>query len=172
MANHPKHLAVLNAAAERAGWGTPRPRASTAASPRPWASGATSRLRRGVGEPRGQAQDPPHRGATDPGHAVNPQQIDAQVAGSFVYGLTALLYGECTVAGGRMEQENFDTYNVMRIDEMPPVETVLVPSGGFWGGVGEPTIAVAAPAVLNAIFAATGKRVRTLPLKDADLRAA
>ena len=110
--------------------------------------------------------------ATDPGHAVNPGQIAAQVEGSFVYGLSALLHGECTVAGGRMQQENFDTYQVMRMNEMPAVETIVMPSGGFWGGVGEPTIAVAAPAVLNAIFAATGKRVRTVPLKNVDLRRA
>jgi isoquinoline 1-oxidoreductase beta subunit len=110
--------------------------------------------------------------ATDPGHAVNPQQIVAQVEGSFVYGLSAALHGECTVAGGRIEQENFDTYPVLRMDEMPKVETVLVPSGGFWGGVGEPTIAVAAPAVLNAIFAATGRRVRSVPLRHHDLRRA
>jgi isoquinoline 1-oxidoreductase beta subunit len=80
------------------------------------------------------------------------------------------LYGECTVAGGAIEQTNFDTYNVMRIDEMPQVETVIMPSGDFWGGVGEPTIAVAAPAVLNAIFAATGKRIRSFPLMNQDLR--
>src|SRR3712207_5457970 len=110
--------------------------------------------------------------ATDPGHAVNPDQIAAQVEGSFVYGLSALLYGECTVRGGRMEQENFDSYNVLRMDEMPAVETIVMPSGGFWGGVGEPTIAVAAPAVLNAIAAATGKRIRSFPLKHHDLRRA
>jgi len=110
--------------------------------------------------------------ATDPGHALNPQQIEAQVEGSFVYGLSAALYGECTVKEGRMEQENFNTYQVMRMDEMPAVETVIVPSGGFWGGVGEPTIAVAAPAVLNAIFAATGKRIRDLPLKNHSLKRA
>ena len=107
--------------------------------------------------------------ATDPGHAVNPAQIERQVEGSFVYGLSACLYGECTVKGGRMEQENFDTYNVLRMAEMPKVETIIMPSGGFWGGVGEPTIAVAAPAVLNAIFAATGKRIRRVPLVNQDL---
>ena len=107
--------------------------------------------------------------ATNCGHVVNPAQIDRQVAGSFAYGLSAALYGECTVKGGRMEQENFDTYPMMRIDAMPVVETVIVPSGGFWGGVGEPTIAAAAPAVLNAIFVATGKRIRSLPLSKHDL---
>jgi CO/xanthine dehydrogenase Mo-binding subunit len=74
--------------------------------------------------------------------------------------------------GSAIEQTNFNTYNVMRIDEMPRVEVVVVPTGDVWGGVGEPTIAVAAPAVLNAIFAATGKRVRTLPLMNHDLSAA
>jgi len=108
--------------------------------------------------------------AANRGHVVNPAQIERQVAGSFVYGLSAMLYGEITVNGGAIEQTNFDSYNVMRIDEMPKVEVVIMPSGDFWGGVGEPTIAVAAPAVLNAIFAATGKRIRALPLKDQDLR--
>jgi isoquinoline 1-oxidoreductase beta subunit len=100
----------------------------------------------------------------DPGVAVNPAQIERQVAGSFVFGLSALLYGECTVKDGAIEQTNFDTYNSLRIREMPKVEVIVMPSGGFWGGVGEPTVSVAAPAVLNAIFAATGKRYRTVPL--------
>ncbi len=110
--------------------------------------------------------------ATDCGVAVNLRQIEMQVEGSFAYGLSALLYGECTVKDGAIEQTNFDTYNVLRIDEMPQVETIIMPSGGFWGGVGEPTIMVAAPAVLNAIFAATGKRIRSVPLKNEDLRRA
>jgi isoquinoline 1-oxidoreductase beta subunit len=110
--------------------------------------------------------------ATNPGHAVNPAQIERQVAGSFVYGLSALLYGECTVAAGAIEQTNFDSYNVIRIGEMPKVEVVIMPSWDFWGGVGEPTIAVAAPAVLNAIFAATGKRIRSYPLMKHDLSTA
>ena len=107
--------------------------------------------------------------ATDPGHAVNPQQIEAQVEGSFVYGLGAALFQECTIKDGKCEQTNFHNYRPLRMAEMPPVETVVMPTGGFWGGVGEPTIAVAAPAVLNAIFAATGKRIRDLPLKDQSL---
>ena len=89
-----------------------------------------------------------------------------------MYGLSAMLYGECTIKDGAVEQTNFHTYPSMKLAEMPEVETIVMPSGGFWGGVGEPTIAVAAPAVLNAIFAATGKRVRHLPLKDQDLRKA
>src|SRR3954466_6098366 len=72
--------------------------------------------------------------ATDPGTAVNPAQIERQVAGSFVFGLTGLFYGGCTVKDGRIEQTNFDTYSSMRIREMPKVEAIVMPSGGFWGG--------------------------------------
>src|SRR2546430_16689016 len=79
-------------------------------------------------------------GATDPGYGVNPAQIDRQVAGSFVYGLSALFMEQCTVKDGRIEQENFNTYDSMRISQMPKVESIIMPSGGFWGGVGEPTI--------------------------------
>lgn len=173
MANHPKHLAVLNAVAERAGWGKKaapgvfRGLAQTMG----YGSYVAACAEVSVGK---DGKLKIHRivAATDPGHAVNPQQIEAQVEGSFVYGLSAALYGECTVKGGRMEQDNFSTYEVMRMDGMPKVEAIVMPSGGFWGGVGEPTIAVAAPAVLNAIFAATGKRIRDLPLKNHSLRKA
>jgi isoquinoline 1-oxidoreductase beta subunit len=111
-------------------------------------------------------------GAVDPGYAVNPAQIERQVSGSFVFGLSALLYGEITIKNGAVEQTNFDSYNSLRIREMPPVEVVIVPSGGFWGGVGEPTVSVAAPAVLNAIFAATGRRIRSVPLMNEGIRTA
>jgi isoquinoline 1-oxidoreductase beta subunit len=110
--------------------------------------------------------------ATNPGHAVNPQQIEAQIEGSFAYGLSAALFGACTVKDGRIEQSNFHTYPVVKMADMPPVESIVMPSGDFWGGVGEPTIAVAAPAVLNAIFAATGKRIRDLPLSKHSLKKA
>jgi isoquinoline 1-oxidoreductase subunit beta len=110
--------------------------------------------------------------ATDPGTIVNPQQVEAQVQGSFVYGLSAALFSAITIDKGRVVESNFHDYPVMRLTDMPKVETVLAPSGGFWGGVGEPTIAVAAPAVLNAVFAATGKRIRTLPLRLHDLSTA
>jgi isoquinoline 1-oxidoreductase subunit beta len=166
MGNHPKHLAVLNAVAEQIGWGKPAPQgvyrglaqhmgygSYVAAAAEVSATGNKVKIHRIVG-------------ATNCGHAVNPAQIDRQVAGSFVYGLSALFLGECTVKDGRIEQTNFHDYNVMRIAEMPKVESIIMPSGDFWGGVGEPTIFVAAPAVLNAIFAATGKRLRTFPLKN------
>jgi isoquinoline 1-oxidoreductase beta subunit len=173
MKNHPKHLAVLNAAAEKAGWGKPLPAGVFRGICQTMGFGSYVAA---VAEVSVSAEGKLtiHRivAATDPGHAVNPAQIERQVEGSFVYGLSASLYGEITIKDGRVEQENFDSYEVMKLEAMPAVETVIVPSGGFWGGVGEPTIAVAAPAVLNAIFAATGKRIRNLPLKNADLRKA
>jgi isoquinoline 1-oxidoreductase beta subunit len=100
------------------------------------------------------------------GHAVNPHQIAAQVEGSVAYGLSATFYGECSVDKGRIVELNFDNYRILQLAEMPKVETVIVPTHDFWGGVGEPTICVVAPAVMNAIYAATGKPVRSLPLKN------
>jgi len=173
MANHPKHLGVLNAVAERAGWGRPAPAGIHRGLAQAMGFGSYVAACAEVSVSRDGTLKI-HRivAATDPGHAVNPQQIEAQVEGSFAYGLSAALYGECTVKDGRIEQANFDTYRILRMDEMPRVETIVMPSGGFWGGVGEPTIAVAAPAVLNAIFAATGKRIRELPLKNHSLKSA
>jgi isoquinoline 1-oxidoreductase beta subunit len=107
--------------------------------------------------------------AVNCGHAVNPDQIAAQVEGSVAYGLSATFYGECPVENGRMTSLNFDSYEILKIAEMPKVETVIVASHDFWGGVGEPTICVVAPAVLNAIHAAIGKPIRSLPLKNVKL---
>ncbi|BDG71266.1 xanthine dehydrogenase family protein molybdopterin-binding subunit [Roseomonas fluvialis] len=173
MGNHPKHLAVLNAVAERVGWGSAPPagRFRGIAQQMGFGSYVAAAAEVSVSD-AGVLRIHRIVAATDSGVAVNPRQIEMQVEGSFVYGLSALLYGECTVKDGAIEQTNFDTYNVLRMDEMPQVETIVMPSGGFWGGVGEPTIMVAAPAVLNAIFAATGKRIRSVPLKDQDLRRA
>ena len=109
--------------------------------------------------------------ATDPGYAVNPAQIARQVSGSFVYGLSALFEEEITIDKGAVVQKNFDTFNSIRLYQMPKVETIIIEGGGKdWGGVGEPTIAVAAPAVLNAIYRATGKRLRTVPLKNSGMK--
>jgi isoquinoline 1-oxidoreductase subunit beta len=173
LTNMPKALAVLNAVADKGGWGKP----------------AAPGVFRGLAQTHGfgsyvaacaevsvsnDGVVKVHRivAATDSGHAVNPQQIEAQIEGSFAYGLSAAFFQECTVKDGKMEQENFSTYNTIRMADMPAVESIVMPSGGFWGGVGEPTIAVAAPAVLNAIFAATGKRIRDLPLKNHSLKRA
>ncbi|MSO93062.1 MAG: xanthine dehydrogenase family protein molybdopterin-binding subunit [Rhodospirillales bacterium] len=173
LANSPKHLGVLNAVAERAGWGKPAPAGVHRGLCVTMGFGSYVA---GCAEvsvsPEGVVKIHRIVAAIDCGHAVNPQQIEMQLEGSFVYGLSAMLYGECTVKNGRMEQENFDSYRVLRIDGMPKVESIVMPSGGFWGGVGEPPIAVAAPAALNAIFRATGKRIRDLPLKHHSLKKA
>jgi len=87
-----------------------------------------------------------------------------------VMGLSATYFGECTVENGRIKEKNFDTYQMLKMAQMPKVETVLVPTYDFWGGVGEPTICVVAPAVINAISAAIGKPLRDLPLKNSGLK--
>lgn len=173
MKNHPKHLAVLNAVADKGGWGKP----------------AEKGVFRGLAQHMGYGSYVAacaevsvndagtlkvHRivAATDCGHAVNPAQIERQIEGSFAYGLGAAMFQEITIKGGKVVEENFDSYPILRMDDMPAVESIIAPTGGFWGGVGEPTIFVAAPAVLNAIFAATGKRVRNMPIKNTDLRKA
>jgi isoquinoline 1-oxidoreductase beta subunit len=168
----PKHAAVLKAAAEKAGYDTPAAQGIYRGIAQVMANASYVAACAEVSVDKGRVKVHRVVGATNCGHAVNPEQIARQVEGSFVYGLSSLLYGECTVRDGRIEQTNFDTWEVMRLDAMPKVETVVMPDGEFWGGVGEPTISVAAPAVLNAIFAATGKRIRTIPIKDIDLSAA
>jgi isoquinoline 1-oxidoreductase beta subunit len=165
MAEHPRSLAVLNAVAEKAGWGKPAGDGvhRGLAVVKTFGSHVAACAEVSVNDGKVRV----HRivAATDPGYAVNPQQIEAQVEGSFVYGLSALFHGECTLKDGAVVQSNFHDYPSMQLKDMPEVEVIVMPSGGFWGGIGEPTIAVAAPAVLNAIFAATGKRVRNVPLK-------
>jgi isoquinoline 1-oxidoreductase beta subunit len=167
MAKSPKHLAVLNAVADRVGWGKPAPQGVYRGLAQMMAFGsyvAACAEIKVTGGNKVKVQRIVC--ATDPGYAVNPAQIERQIAGSFVYGLSAVFMEECTVKDGRIEQTNFHNYDSMRIAQMPKVESIIMPSGGFWGGVGEPTICVAAPAVLNAFFAATGKRIRSFPLKN------
>jgi isoquinoline 1-oxidoreductase beta subunit len=170
MGNHPKHLAVLNAVAEKIGWDKPAPQGIYRGIAQVMGYGSYVAGAAEISVTDG-SKIKVHRivASTDPGYVVNPAQVERQIAGSFVYGLSALFYGGCTVKDGKIEQTNFDTFNSMRINEMPKVESVMVPSGGFWGGVGEPTIGVAAPAVLNAYFAATGKRIRSVPLRDQNI---
>jgi len=167
MSKHPKHLAVLNAVADRAGWGKPAPQGVHRGLAHMMAFGSYVAACAEVSVSGGDKVKVRRIVcATDPGYAVNPAQIERQIAGSFVYGLSAVFMEECTVKNGAIEQTNFTTYDSMKIAQMPKVESIIMPSGGFWGGVGEPTICVAAPAVLNAMFRATGKRVRTFPLKN------
>jgi isoquinoline 1-oxidoreductase beta subunit len=175
MGNHPKNLAVLNAVAERVGWGKPPPQGVYRGLAHMKAFNAYVAAAAEVSVEGGN-RIKIHRivAATDPIYAVNPAQIERQVAGSFVYGLSALFYQQCTVEKGRIVESNFDTYDSMRIAQMPQVETIVMPSGGSepWGGIGEPTICVAAPAVLNAYAKATGQRVRSFPLKSQRVRLA
>jgi isoquinoline 1-oxidoreductase subunit beta len=170
MSKHPKHLAVLNAAAEKGDWGKPLPLGVHRGIAQFMGYGSYSAATAEVSV-SAQGKLKVHRMvlALNCGHAVNPSQIAAQVEGSVAYGLSAALYGECKVKDGRMVDLNFDTYEIMRLAEMPKVDTVIVPTYDFWGGVGEPTICVVIPAVLNAIMAATGKPVRSLPLKNVKL---
>jgi isoquinoline 1-oxidoreductase subunit beta len=166
--DRPKDLAVLDAVAKASGWGSPLPpgvhrgialqdsHGSYAAAVFEVAVSASGEIdiRRVVV-------------AVDPGHVVNPDSAEAQVQSCVAYGLTSVLWGEITLKEGRVEQSNFHDYRIMKIAEMPRrIEAVLVPSGGFWGGLGETPLAPLAPALCNAIFAATGKRVRSLPLKN------
>jgi isoquinoline 1-oxidoreductase subunit beta len=170
MKNHPKHLAVLEAVAENAGWGKPLPEGVHRGLAQFMGYGSYSAAVAEVSvSPQGKLKIHRMVLGVNSGHAVNPGQIEAQVQGSVAFGLTAALYGEMPVANGRMTSLNFDTYQIMRLAEMPKVETVIVPTYDFWGGIGEPTICVVTPSVLNAIFAATGKPVRSLPLKNVKL---
>jgi isoquinoline 1-oxidoreductase subunit beta len=167
MSKNPRHLAVLNAVAEKAGWGKPAAKGVYRGLAQHMGFGSYVAACAEVSVDGNKVKVHRIVGATDPGYAVNPALIERQIAGSFVYGLTALFMGECTVKDGAVEQTNFDNYDMMRISQMPKVESIVMPSySGVWGGVGEPTICVAAPAVLNAITAATGKRYRSFPLKN------
>jgi len=172
MQNFPRAVAVLNAVADGIGWTKPsKPGVYRGvAQMRSFGSYVAAACELSVTNGN---EVKIHRivAATDPGYAVNPAQIERQVSGSFVYGLSALFEEEITIEKGAVVQKNFDTFNSIRLYQMPKVETIIIQGGGKeWGGVGEPTIAVAAPAVLNAIYRATGKRLRTVPLKNSGIK--
>ncbi|MBV8836584.1 MAG: xanthine dehydrogenase family protein molybdopterin-binding subunit, partial [Alphaproteobacteria bacterium] len=170
MGKFPNHLAVLNAAAEKGDWGKPLPAGVHRGIAQFMGYGSYSAATAEVSvDAKGKVKVHRMVLALNCGHAVNPGQIAAQVQGSVCYGLSAAFYGEMPVDKGRMVSLNFDSYEILRLAEMPKVETVIVPTYDFWGGVGEPTICVVTPAVLNAIQAATGKPVRQLPLKNVKL---
>ena len=167
MAKFPRNLAVLNAVADGIGWTKPAPQGVFRGVAQMTAFGSYVAAAAELSVTDGNKVKI-HRivAATDCGYAVNPAQIERQVSGSFVYGLSALFEEECTIKDGRVEQKNFDTFGSIRLAQMPKVETIIIQGGGKdWGGIGEPTICVAAPAVLNAIYRATGKRLRDVPLK-------
>ena len=167
LARSPRDLAILDAVAKAAGWGKPLPTGvfRGIAETEGYGSYVSAVCEVSVNQ-RGDLKI--HRVVIgiDCGYVVNPDNVRAQLQGTVVHGLSAILWGENTVKDGRIEQSNFHDYRMMRLNEMPKVEMVLAPTGGFWGGVGEPAQAPLAPALANAIFAATGRRLRSLPLKN------
>ncbi|MCR6502941.1 molybdopterin-dependent oxidoreductase [Shinella sp. CPCC 101442] len=169
MGKHPKHLAVLNAAAERARWHERPPEGVFRGLAVANGYGSYVAAVAGVSLNGDFIRIDRLVVATDVGNAANPELIARQAEGACIFGLSAALYGECTVEGGAIQQTNFDTYRVLRLAETPKIETVVLQSRDFWGGGGEPPIAVATPAVMNAVFAATGKRIRHLPLVKSGL---
>jgi len=164
----PRDLAVLDAAAKASGWGAPLPEGVHRGIALQDSHGSYAAAVFEVQvSPAGEIDIRRVVVAVDPGYVVNPDSAEAQVQSCVAYGLTSALWGEITLKDGRVEQSNFDNYRIMRIAEMPRrIDAVLVPSGGFWGGMGETPLAPLAPALCNAVFAATGKRVRALPLKS------
>ena len=167
----PKNLAVLDAAAKRANWGAPLPAGVFRGIAVNEACGSYCAQVVEASIEAGSVRVHRVVAAIDSGHVVNPLSVEMQTQGAIVYALTAALYGEITIKDGAAEQSNFDEYEMLRIGDAPQVETVMVPSGDFWGGVGEPPVPPLAPALCNAVFAATGKRIRSLPLKNHDLKA-
>jgi len=167
LAKSPKDLGVLETTAKAAGWGKPLPAGAFRGIAQTEAYGSyTSAVAELSVDKNGEVKIHRLVLGLDPGYVVNPDNVVAQMQGSSVFMLTAMFWGEITIKDGLVEQSNFHDYRMMRLREMPKVEVVLAPSGGFWGGVGEPGQASIAPAVCNAIFAATGKRIRSLPLKN------
>jgi isoquinoline 1-oxidoreductase beta subunit len=171
LGKHPRHLAVLNLAAEKAGWSTPVPRGR----------GRGIALMECFGSILAQVSEVSvdQSGAVkihkivcsvDCGWAINPDTIKAQMEGGIVYGLTAALKGEITIDKGRVVQKHFGDYQMMRVNEMPEIEVHIVPSSEEPGGIGEPSTALAAGSLVNAVYAATGKRIYSLPIRPAQLR--
>ena len=166
MKNHPKHLAVLNAAAEQGNWGKPLPSGVYRGIAQFMGYGSYSAATAEVSvTPSGQVKVHRMVFALNSGHHVNPSQVKAQIEGSVVMALSATFNEEITIENGAVKELNYHLYPLAKLKDTPKVECVLVPTHDFWGGVGEPTICVVGPAVLNAIFAATGTPHRELPLR-------
>jgi isoquinoline 1-oxidoreductase beta subunit len=164
--DHPRHKRVLELAAEKAGWSKPLPKGVARGI-------AVHESFRSYIAQVAEVSLHPKDGtpvvrrvvcAVDCGPVINPEQIRAQMEGAVAFGLTAALMGQITLKDGKVQQSNFDTYPLLRIDQMPNVEVHIVNSTDLMGGIGEPGVPCVAPAVCNALFALTGKRTRTLPI--------
>jgi isoquinoline 1-oxidoreductase beta subunit len=164
-----RHLNVLNLVAEKSGWNNPLPagRYRGVAVHESFASYVAQVAEISID----QGHLKVHRVvcAVDCGPAVNPEGVRAQMESGIIFGLTAVLYGEITLEKGRVKQRNFHDYKMLRMNETPVMEVHIADSTEKMGGAGEPGVPPLAPAVVNAIFAATGKRVRKLPLQPSDL---
>jgi isoquinoline 1-oxidoreductase beta subunit len=170
LAKEPRMLAVLNLVAEKAGWGKPLPQGvgRGIATHFSFDSYVAQVVEASV-EKNGNVKVHRVVCAVDCGRTVNPDIVKAQMEGGIVFGLTAALKTEITIENGRVQQKNFHDYQMLRMFESPAIEVHIVPSEGAPTGVGEPSVPPVAPALVNAIFAATGKRVRSLPIRTADL---
>jgi isoquinoline 1-oxidoreductase beta subunit len=170
LSKKPRHLGVLNLAAEKAGWGRPLPKGvfRGIAVVEAFDTYVAEVAEVSVGK---DGTVKVHRVvcALDCGQVVNPHIVEQQAIGGIVFGLTQTLKGEITIDKGRVMQTNFDSYDMLRMNEMPKVEVYIVPSTEIPRGMGEPAVPPVAPAVCNAIFAATGKRIRKMPVRPEDL---
>jgi isoquinoline 1-oxidoreductase beta subunit len=166
--NHPRHLAALNLAAEKSGWNNPLPAGVYRGIAVHAAMGSYVSQVVELAIKDGKIHLQRIVCAIDCGLAVNPDGVRAQMESGIVYGLTAALYGEITLEKGRVKQRNFNDYRMLRIQETPPIEVYIVPSTERMGGAGEPGVPPVAPALANALYAATGKRIRRLPIRTED----
>ena len=171
LAKHPRHRAALELAAEKAGWGKPLPEGQGRGLAVHESFGSfVAQVAEVTVSEYGDVRVNRVVCAIDCGPTVNPDTIRAQMEGGIVFGLTAALYGEITFRDGQVQQGNFHDYPVLRMNEMPKVEVYIVASTDKMGGVGEPGVPPIAPAVTNAIFAATGKRIRSLPIRPSEAK--
>jgi isoquinoline 1-oxidoreductase beta subunit len=158
---------VLDVAAREAGWGQPLPPGSGRGVALLHAFGSyIAQVAQVRVAPTGEVRVERVVAAVDCGIIVNPDTVRAQLEGGITFGISAALFGEITFRNGRVEQRNFNDYRVLRINEVPTIDVHLVASGEAPGGIGEPGTSAVMPAVANAIYAATGKRIRRLPVKD------
>ncbi len=169
----PRAKAVLDLAAAKAGWGTPMPAGSGRGVSVIFGFGTyVAQVAEVAVGKDGQVRVQRVVCAVDCGHVVNPDTVTAQIEGGAIFGITAALYGEITLKDGRVEQSNFDSYQMLRINEAPTIEVHIVQSSEAPGGMGEPSTSTIGPAVVNAIFAATGTRLRKLPIDTSQLKSA